>query len=101
MNYVEELAREVYSAAHPGRELPEEQARLYRLYGLLVLIAGQDVSSAHVHDAWVAWATEVMPDHRSLRPFAELSAEVREKDRRYVEAIRSVAARRESTARPS
>src|SRR5664280_390988 len=80
VNYLDELAREIYRAAHPGHELPAGQARLYRGYAVLARTVGERVSCANVHDAWVAWAIESMPNHPSLLPLSDLAADVRIKD---------------------
>ena len=72
-------------------KLPGHRPELLRFYALLVLTTGIDTTLENVHDAWSAWQTATRPEHRSLIPFNELTLEVRELDRPYMEAIVSVA----------
>lgn len=67
-------------------------ADLLHLYALLALTKGGDTSLQDVHDAWALWRNTTAPDHRSLVPFAELTAAVQELDRPYMEAIHWAAA---------
>lgn len=92
MNYVDLLATEIQRMAESKVVLPDDDASLYRLYAVLLLAKGQEVTAEDVHNAWVAWASDHEPDNRSLRPFKELSLETQRKDDRFVEAIHQVAA---------
>lgn len=74
------------------KELPSLDDSLLDLYILLVLTTGEDTTLEQVHDAWSVWQSRIKPNHRSIVPFAELTAEVQEMDRKYAEAIRSVSA---------
>lgn len=65
---------------------------LTRLYAVLALAKGTATTMEDVHDAWAVWRADTRPDHPSIRPFAELSPEVQELDRRYMDVIRQVAA---------
>ena len=65
---------------------------LLRFYALLVLIQGHCTSLEDVHDAWSCWRVATKPDHPSLVRFADLTPEVQELDRKYMEAIHEVAA---------
>jgi hypothetical protein len=65
---------------------------LGRAYALLVLVKGGDTTLRDVHDAWGLWRSATDPRHRSLIPFEELTAEVQELDREYMDAIHRVAA---------
>lgn len=65
--------------------------RLLDLYTLLVFVTGDKTDLADVHDAWAVWRDRTDPTHKSLVPFAELSPETQELDRKYVEAIRETA----------
>lgn len=65
---------------------------LTRLYAVLALTKGTTTTMQDVHDAWAVWRADTRPDHPSIRPFAELSPDVQELDRRYMDAIRQVAA---------
>jgi hypothetical protein len=69
---------------------------LVRLYALLALTKGADTTLRDVHDAWALWRTTTRPNHRSLVPFDELSADVQELDRPYRDAIARVATNRTS-----
>lgn len=71
--------------------LPGCDGDLIRLYALLALVKGADVTNADVHDAWSVWAAVLRPDHQSLVPFAELAPEVQELDTKYADAIRAAA----------
>lgn len=66
---------------------------LLDLYTLLVFSKGEDCTLDDVHDAWAVWKNQIMPYHRSLIPFKDLSFEVQELDRDYMDAIRKVAER--------
>lgn len=80
-NYATRVFRAV-EAESPG--LPPE---LTALYALLALVKGDEVSLQDVHDAWSVWRQATAPDHRSLVPFGDLTREVQELDRPYMEAI--------------
>jgi hypothetical protein len=70
-----------------ARELPGLPAELVGLYVLLALTRGTETTLRDVHDAWAVWRNETRPDHKSLIPFGELTFEVQELDRKYVEGI--------------
>jgi hypothetical protein len=93
MNYVQEVVAAIRSAV--GDEAADEPGsdELFRFYAVLALVKGQDVTAENVHDAWSAWMTGREPNHHSIRPFAQLSAEVRRADGPFVAAIRQAAAR--------
>ena len=84
MNYIEQIKSKLEKEAkvHGG---------LLDLYTLLVFTKGEDTTLKNVHDAWAIWKNFRMPEHRSLIPFSELSVEVQELDRSYMEAIVKVA----------
>ena len=94
MNYVDELAAAI-RAQLPADRWPDEGAEaLTRLYALLALAKGTEVSAEDVHDAWAVWKAGTDPGHESLRAFDELDEATRRRDEPYAEAIRHVAARR-------
>lgn len=93
MNYLDKIAAEIQRTADPEAIPPDEDLPLYRLYAILLLAKGQDVTAEDVHNAWVAWASEHDRESRHLLPFKELSLSVQRKDETYVEAIREVAER--------
>jgi hypothetical protein len=93
MNYVDEIVKQL------EEHLDDCEVDLLRMYALLVLIIGPDVSERDVHDAWSVWRTATKPDHPSLVPFDQLTREVQDLDTKYTEAIIAVdAARRRATA---
>jgi hypothetical protein len=92
MNYIDALALKVYNTAYGNDPEDGEDITLYRIYALLALTVGEDVTAEHVHDAWSVWRAETKPDHKSLIPFAELTPDVQALDDKYVDAIRAVAA---------
>ena len=93
MNYIDEVAYEI--GRRVDAEWPTvEEKRLLRIYAVLCLSKGAAVCSSDVHDAWVAWAIDNNPAHKSIKPFAELSIETQRLDDRYATAIVAVAAGR-------
>jgi hypothetical protein len=93
MNYVEQLAGDIYGAAH-GRSMPDSERLLYLFYAGLALAVGTSVTPEQVHDAWCAWACWQHAEHPCLMPFAELAPVVRKRDEPYADAIRAIMARR-------
>ena len=92
-NYVEELAEVIHSLVNP-EVLPDENSRiLFRIYAVLAIAKGPDVTAEDVHAAWAAWMTSVDPNHISLVPFDQLDFESKAADMPYVEAIRIAAER--------
>jgi hypothetical protein len=94
MNYISTITSAL------GALLPDcaDEPDLLRLYALLVLTTGTGTSLEDVHDAWAVYRSETKPDHPALVPFSELAPEVRELDRPYRDAIRTVAAGRPKVA---
>jgi hypothetical protein len=90
VNYIDSLAMRIEQAL-PEQLRPKQDAlSLYRLYALLTLVKGRDVTLENVHDAWSSWQSASDPDHDAIRPFAELDEETREKDRPYMVAIQEL-----------
>lgn len=94
MTYIDELASEVGRRLPPERRPKKQAQELYRLYALLVLVRGEEVTLKDVHDAWSTWMTAQNPAHPALRPFGELSKAAQREDQPYADAIREVSARR-------
>lgn len=67
--------------------LPDCDPTLLSLYGLLALTKGTGTTLEDVHEAWAIWRNLTNPAHKSLVPFDELTTEVQELDRPYMEAI--------------
>jgi len=63
------------------------------LYVLLVLTRGEQTTLQNVHDAWAVWRTQTNPQHKSCIHFEDLSLEVQELDREYMQAIRGASVR--------
>jgi hypothetical protein len=80
-------ARQALLAALPN----ELEDGLVDLYTLLVLRRGETATREDVHDAWSVWRSREQPEHCSVRPFDELSAEVQASDDPYVQAIHQAA----------
>lgn len=93
VNYLDLLAAEIQRTANPEANPPDEDLPLYRLYAVLALAKGQEVTAEDVHNAWAAWASDHDPNHRHLKPFKELSLNVQRKDERFVRAIHRVTAK--------
>ena len=92
-NYIERLARQIRDEVDPNKLPDAETASLFRLYAVLALAKGVAVTREDVHDAWSAWMSGTDPDHESLKPYHDLTADVQMQDQPYVEAIHAVASR--------
>lgn len=64
---------------------------LLDLYTPIVLIRGDNAILEDIHDAWSIWRNNTKPDHKSLIPFYELSGDIQELDREYMNAIHETA----------
>ncbi len=93
MNYLDKIANEIQRAADPNAVPPDEDLPLYRLYAVLLLAKGTQVTLEDVHNAWVAWASDQESESQYIIPFKELSLSVQRKDQIYVDAIHEVATR--------
>jgi len=78
-----------------GDLLPTEPGseNLLRFYALLVLTKGSRTTLEDVHHAWALWTVATNPDHPSIVPFDQLTAEVQEEDQPFLEAIHRAASR--------
>ena len=94
MSYVDDVGEAIRRRIAPDL-LPEgDMASLFRLYAVLALAKGEHVALEDVHDAWAAWMSGQNPQHQSLKPLAQLSAEVQRADQPFLDAIREVARER-------
>lgn len=84
-NYLDALAADI------GLLVPNCPLDLLRVYALLALVKGDQVTEGNVHDAWSAWRAMARPDHPSLIPFGDLAPGVQALDKPYADAIRRVA----------
>lgn len=91
LNYLDELAMQIRLRVTKSNLPDEEVTGLFRIYAVLLLAKGKDVTAEDVHNAWVAWMSGRNAEHESLRPFAELPADVAADDEPYLTAIRYVA----------
>jgi hypothetical protein len=81
MNYVQVIIENL------KKYIPKCPEDLLGNYAQLVLTKGLDTTMRDVHDAWSVWQNKTRPDHKSLIEFELLSDEVRELDRKYMDAI--------------
>lgn len=89
MTYLDRAAEEIRRRV-PEKLLPDgDTGLLFRLYAVLLLAKGPDVTTADVHNAWSAWMQTMQPDHQSIRPFEELDPKTQASDEPYAEAIRA------------
>lgn len=72
-------------------ELPNCPPELIDLYAMLAFTQGAWTNREDVHDAWSIWQNRINPEHKSLIPFKDLSPEVQELDRKYMNAIHKAA----------
>ncbi len=84
-NYVQPVIADL------AKLLPGCDGMLLNLYAVLAMTRGVNTSLEDVHDAWAIWQNLSDPQHRSLVPFDQLTAEVQELDRKYMGAIHYVA----------
>ena len=91
MNYIAGIAERIRHEV-PQEVLPEGNTDLlFLMYAVLALTVGEDVRSEDVHNAWSAWMTYRDPSHQSIKPFTQLSSEMKKTDQPFVDAIRKVA----------
>jgi hypothetical protein len=64
---------------------------LLRLYAVLLLAKGEDVTAEDVHNAWSVWMQHRDPRNQSIKPFEKLDESVKRMDNSFVSAIRSAA----------
>lgn len=86
-NYV----RKIVKLLDEELRMPVEYIELLDVYSLLVLTVGEKCTKRNVHDAWSIWQNKIMPDHKSLIPFEELTGEIQNLDEQYRVAIVKVA----------
>lgn len=94
MTYLDALADEIRGAVAADALPDEDTSSLFRVYAVLLLAKGEEVTREDVHNAWVAWMLDKGRTHESLVPLAELSAETQAEDSPFVVAIRVIARRR-------
>jgi hypothetical protein len=93
MTYLDALADEIRRTV-PSDALPDEDtSSLFRIYAVLLLAKGEEVTREDVHNAWVAWMLDKGETHEAFVPFAKLSAETQAEDSPFMVAVRTVARR--------
>jgi hypothetical protein len=90
LSYIDDIAEAIRRQVSPDLLPDGDSAQLFRTYAVLALAKGEAVTLEDVHNAWSAWMSPQDPDHPSLKPLDELSADVRRADEPYAEAIRAV-----------
>lgn len=93
MSYLDPLADLIRAALPSDAEPPADSDDLFRLYAVLLLAKGEEVTDEDVHNAWSAWMQAHDDTHEALVPFADLDSETRAFDSPYATAIRSAARR--------
>ena len=90
--YIDELVEKVIAAT--GLKSKET----VKLYALLVLIKGENITLEDVHDAWSVMMNfrpynppYLGHEHPSIVPFDQLSYETQQKDKKYADALIKVA----------
>lgn len=104
MTYLDALADEIRGAVATDALPDGDTSSLFRIYAVLLLAKGEEVTREDIHNAWVAWMLDKGEMHKSLVPFSDLDAETQAEDSPYVVAIRTVAqrdARQKGTASDS
>jgi hypothetical protein len=72
MTYLDEIADEILRATPQAAIPDEDMTDLFRLYAVLFLCKGEEVTREDVHNAWVAWMLGRGESHESLIPFEDL-----------------------------
>ncbi len=91
--YLNDIAKAIRDEV-PEDAIPEGATlALFRLYAVLLLAKGVEVTGEDVHNAWVAWMASQDADHDALVPFKALDASTQAEDSPFVVAIRMVAGR--------
>lgn len=91
VNYLDGLGERIRAHVPPTDQPQEDTRALFRIYAVLLLAKGTQVTPADVHNAWAAWMLQTDPAHDAIVPFAELGSDVAGDDLPYVNAIRAVA----------
>lgn len=94
MNYIDVIATEIRDAVPSDALPPGPNEGLFRMYAVLLLAKGTEVSASDVHNAWAAWMAGQDPEHDSITPYSALSRDVRQEDTPFVHAIREIARRK-------
>ncbi|GHI47576.1 DUF7701 domain-containing protein [Streptomyces albidoflavus] len=93
MTYLDPLADLIRSCLPHGAEPPAHSDDLFRIYAVLLLAKGDQVTDEDVHNAWSAWTQSMDSSHEALIAFHKLDPKIRAFDAPYAEAIRTAARR--------
>ncbi|MFF9299217.1 hypothetical protein [Streptomyces sp. NPDC014764] len=93
MTYLDPLADLIQSCLPDDAEPPTNSDDLFRIYAVLLLAKGEQVTDEDVHNAWSAWTQSMDSSHEALVPFRDLDPQTRAFDTPYAEAIRAAARR--------
>jgi len=93
LSYISDIAEQIRREV-PSEVLPKgDTDLLFLMYAVLALTVGQDVKPQHVHDTWAGWMAYSSPLHKSIKPFKELSLDIKKEDQPFVNAVKTVALR--------
>lgn len=87
MTYLDDLAETIREYAPAGVTPTRGLDSLFRMYAVLALAKGEEVTAEDVHNAWAAWTQESGAHHREVRPFSELDDATQAEDSPYAQAI--------------
>lgn len=90
MNYIEKIKVELEKELKMKSEDWDWEG-LLDVYVVLVLTVGKKCTKENIHDAWSVWQSRYNINHRSLKPFNELTKEVQDLDEPYHKAIIKIA----------
>ena len=93
MTYLDRIAAEIRLLLKPDLLPREDLDALFRLYAVLALAKGADVSAVDVHNAWTAWMQDRWPEHPAIKPFDELDPATQALDEPFAQAIRTIGRR--------
>jgi hypothetical protein len=99
MTYLDALANEIRGVVAPDALPDEDTSSLFRIYAVLLMAKGQEVTREDVHNAWVAWMLDKGETHNSMVLFDDLPAETQAEDSPFVVAIRTVARQKSASGR--
>lgn len=89
-SYIDKIAFAIAAKCGMSMFQPND-CRLLRIYAVLALAKGVDVTKEDVHDAWCAWVLDYKPQHKSLKRYGELTKDIQDLDEPYRQAIEEVA----------
>ncbi len=93
MSYIDDIATSIRARVDPAILPKSDVERLFRIYAVLALAKGPEVTAEDVHDAWAAWECDRKPDSPSIVPFDRLTPRVQRMDEPFVQAIHEVGER--------